>query len=234
MKKVLCAVVVVLLAGLVCANVELTVTITGDDTTEDHTTNTYEVITSGTPTSYAWYVYPAIAGEPCGVIHPVAGAPDHAIYYPPEVPPGTERAVTIRCVVHDNQTGDYGTGEKNVTIIKTKPVPKRQPKGVQWINYSQPKTKGDDNDRGTQPAYYPAVEVNNVSLTPAVSIKLFDVVLPYGSFDISPVLTYTPPTLTSKGVAPDKVFSLNAPGSSLGNCWSQDGGIRHVPDSDLG
>ena len=89
-----------------------------------------------------------------------------------------------------------------------------------WVNYADPRPKGDDADNGAAPSYIPQISINNVSLMPVVSIKLFSVNSPVGPADISPILTYSPPIL-SKHVDDDvTTYSIAMSPGSFGNCWS--------------
>ena len=101
------------------------------------------------------------------------------------------------------------------TLVASKPA--------MWVNYADPRPKGDDADAGAAPSYIPQISVDNVSLMPAVSFRLFSVNSTIGPADISPILTYSPPVL-SKTVSLNPPYSTSyniafSPGS-FGNCWS--------------
>ncbi|MCX7004750.1 MAG: hypothetical protein NTV22_15965 [bacterium] len=86
-----------------------------------------------------------------------------------------------------------------------------------WVNYADPRPKGKDADKGAQPAWYPAVSVNNVSLMPAVQQSLLNIVTPAGALDLSIALSYSPPLLTYS----DQVgYNIAASPSPFGHCWS--------------
>lgn len=95
----------------------------------------------------------------------------------------------------------------------------RVPKPIRWVNYSEPKPKGDDADKGARPAQHPVVAVNNVTRLPSVSVQLFPARPPYGGIDMTPVLTYSPPALAKRMVGTTTTYTLSAPASLVGHCW---------------
>ena len=107
------------------------------------------------------------------------------------------------------------SGSKAPTLVSSKPAI--------WVNYSDPRPKGDDADNGAAPSYVPQVSINNVSLMPAVSIRLFSVNASVGPADISPMLIYSPPTI-SKSVDIMNLSAITytaaADAGTFGNCWS--------------
>ena len=87
------------------------------------------------------------------------------------------------------------------TLVASKPA--------MWVNYSDPRPKGDDAGAGATPSYVPQISVDNVSLMPAVSFRLFSVNSPIGAADISPILTYSPPVLSKSVDITSGITSYN-------------------------
>ncbi|MCK5852083.1 hypothetical protein KAH27_03550, partial [bacterium] len=107
------------------------------------------------------------------------------------------------------------SGSKAPTLVSSKPAI--------WVNYSDPRPKGDDADKGAAPSYVPQVSINNVSLMPAVSIRLFSVNASVGPADISPMLIYSPPTISKSADIMNLsaiTYTAAADAGTFGNCWS--------------
>jgi hypothetical protein len=85
-----------------------------------------------------------------------------------------------------------------------------------WVNYADPRPKGDNADKGSQPGYYPAVSINNVSLMPTVQVPLLNAATPAGALGLSLSLSYAPPAVSKS----DGSTSLSATPSPFGHCWS--------------
>jgi RHS repeat-associated protein len=85
-----------------------------------------------------------------------------------------------------------------------------------WVNYADPRPKGDDADKGSAPGYYPEVSINNVSLMPSVQLPLLNAVTPAGVLNLSLSLSYSPPVISRSGFSD----TVSASPSPFGHCWS--------------
>lgn len=96
----------------------------------------------------------------------------------------------------------------------------RRSKPAIWINYADPRTKGDDHDPGATPSFDPQIAVNNVSMTPAVSQRVLPVPLSHGAFDLSLSLMYSPLSVTRTRSEGTDTDTISFTPSHFGHGWS--------------
>jgi len=97
-------------------------------------------------------------------------------------------------------------------------------KTPRWVNFADPRPKGDDAEPPVKPAAHPLCSINNVSLAPGVLQPLFSAAMPLSPADPSPLLSYSPPVL-SKTVSrttqsETTSYAINAAPSAYGHCWA--------------
>ncbi|NLF37950.1 hypothetical protein GX586_00805 [bacterium] len=204
--KTVIALLALCLAAAPAGADELTAGIAGPDAMRVNAVRAFAVTTSVAGASFAWMVNGEDAG--CASASFLFQAPSTAC------------AVEISCVV--SAGGEQGTPSLDV-VVSVPPEPAWQTdRAVRWINFTDPRPKGGDEDTPRPHPVQPECSINNVSLLPGVRQTLFPVVSPPGAPDMTPVLTYSAPQVfvAIDPVSGGQTYGIQAAASAFGNCWS--------------
>ena len=188
------------------ANVSFDISISGKDSLPHQFPDTYTAHTYGgsPPYTYQWTVVRGSASLQNDTSATVTVNPNFTIC-----------DLVIRCTVKDGSTLT-ASRDKSITVTRVLRRPPHSKPAI-WINFADPRPKGDDADNGAQPSYYPQVSINNVSLTPGVFHRVLNAPVPGGFFDLSLNLAFSPPSLSFSYPCS---YTLSASPSPFGHCWS--------------
>ena len=222
------AAVAVLQCGCATAladNISVVVTIDGPDEVTVGTTNNYtaHVTVSGHSKGGSTYCW-SLSSTDGGYLYPTTTNSVTTIFMATNLI--SSLSITCDVIYTDYTTTNHypASGSKTIEVNNRdyRRAVIRSSKPAIWVNYADPRPKGNDDDKGAKPSCLPSLGVNNVSLMPGVSHPVLDVAVPVGAVGMSPVLSYSPPTLSRSQPTgnPSITFSVSATPSEFGNCWS--------------
>lgn len=190
------------------ANVYFSATIPSKQSVYEYTDNYFNVVVNNADPNQCTYEWTVVEGYAR-----LDNDDEQTVTVKPRL---SANPLKLKCVVTYNSMQSSPTTETDVLPLPNRHVRHSTP--AIWVNYADPRPKGDDADKGVEPSYVPQVSVNNVSITPAVSHNIMPVRTPDNSFDMSVALNYSPPSYTLTHYP--NVYGINYSPSPFGYGWS--------------